>query len=124
MSIPKIVFGLVAAFLAAASAVSVVWGVAVWLATMLPPVQMPFALAAILALTAALCIVVAKALRPSRALPMQVAGAVARPLSGGSPTPAEVEALASVCAQRPLTGLGASFVLGLVQGLDSPPRRR
>lgn len=123
MSMSKIALGLVAAFFAAASLVSLIWGGAVWLSTWLEPVAVPFVLAGVLAFVALLSYLIAMALRPAAATQAGLAGSAASLFSAG-PTPAEIEALADVCTRSPWTGLGASFVLGLVQGLGTPARHR
>ena len=123
MSISKIMVALTAAFFAAAGLMSVIWGVAVWLSTWLEPVAVPFTLADILAFVALVLCLVAKAMRPSVGLPLGASGHAAASFSA-APTPEEIQSLAGICARSPWTGLGASFVLGLVQGLDAPSRRK
>ena len=107
---------------------ALIWGVAVWFGTWLPPVAVPFALAGFLAFMALVAGLIGQAYA-ARPAPAAAAGGI--PLSmvaatlSGTPSPAEIEALSRVCTTRPVTGMATAFALGIIQGLDlDKPRRK
>ena len=82
---------------------ALIWGVAVWFGTWLPPVAVPFALAGFLAFMALVAGLIGQAYA-ARPAPAAAAGGI--PLSmvaatlSGAPSPAEIEALSRVCTRR------------------------